>query len=1353
MASDSTTSQTETPGERGTTAPAPRPRRRVLRVAIALLVVLAAVALIGPLVAAPMVRAAAVDGLEQRLVVDARLGELAFDLGGSASLGGLQLDDEQGRRLLELDRAAVDVELGALLSGRYAATVDVSGLRAHIHLDEQGRFDWQSLLRDFDLDADADDEEEDDDQSADDAETLPELALRLDVNDVDLVVHAPDGVTQINALSLRVDVPDLAQTCDLSLGFDLLGPDGAAGRVEVDGEILLAPRGVVDPQTLTGTLGYVVDDVMLQGFAPILSAVMPGWSADGRVEGEGRYELAERLALSGGGRLTVHDVRVLPADLEGTLKLNELSLQTSVVLDETASGTHQVRVELDDAVSVTWNGTTREPLEDGGTANGLLYVAGDVLELSELASPWVSVRDGLQFLGSFTSSVELDLTRGPEGPRDGSLEVLVDVEGLRGRLAEGGFVDLGSLSRFRLDMDSLFDLEAGRAQVERLELSAGTVVASGSGAVSGLPAPGAELQLDQVSVHDARFSGGADLDRLAADLAAVVDTSDWSLGGRLDAALAADSTDEGLLGALRIEGAGLRLGGDGIDFALDTLTVDQVLRPEGERLTWLGELGLESLRWTGSDGAPFVLDGATVTNDGVLDLAAGALDLREVTLSAPGLGLSARVQGTASKDPNTADAPVRADLNVALTLSPGAVSQGLAAQLGGLALSGAPLGGSIDLSVDGQQYGARGRFLSDELIVSLPGEAGAAATVLGQRDVECEFDVAADMGSDAGSVRIERLRAASRTVDALLTGLVSNLDSSAPDAELQLALDADLPHLVSDVRALLPASVDLRSGRLVSRSRISGGGANWALDGTTRLDDIDVRLPPPELEGEGPPQAPTTLVEPSLVLSYAVAAQVPVAPTDPVSQPSPTAGPLIEIDHVDLQSTWVDGRLGGRVQGGESWACQGLRGEFTYVPAQLGALLSPWLPGALSGDEPQSVVLAFDGAVPAGGDVDVLALLGQAVLTIDAGLGRYRAPMIDVGGNLHVDVRDQRAGFSGRLEANGGTLGLDLDLGLDPLGPEPSTLSLELADLGLHAEMQELLSFVHPAFTSIGAKVGGAFAGRADGTFEVVLDTALVSQLLAGDLFGGAALGDGAPGGAAGADLASALASGMSASGTFDMDDVVLSATDLLKDLLDRFDVSDSREIDFQPLSLVIDDGRLSYAAPWVWQFGTTQTNFTGSVGFDRTLDLAWNLPVTERLADKYRVLEPLLGDLISVPLTGTVDAPQLQWNQLLATLPADIIEKAIRDPIDQIIGNTDEDPAELLRIADQLWIEGEVDQARQIYRRLEDEFKFTLVFLLNKKHIERRAEEPKPPKPKDGSGAKGGKKKDGKKKKGKGGG
>jgi len=80
--------------------------------------------------------------------------------------------------------------------------------------------------------------------------------------------------------------------------------------------------------------------------------------------------------------------------------------------------------------------------------------------------------------------------------------------------------------------------------------------------------------------------------------------------------------------------------------------------------------------------------------------------------------------------------------------------------------------------------------------------------------------------------------------------------------------------------------------------------------------------------------------------------------------------------------------------------------------------------------------------------------------------------------------------------------------------------------------------------------------------------------------------------------------------------------------------------------------------------------------------------------------------------------------------------------------GETDEDPARLLAEADGLWEQGREDEARVIYKRLREDFRLSLVYLLNKDHIKDRAEEPKPDKPKKKNKKKG--KKKGKKKKGK---
>jgi hypothetical protein len=169
-------------------------------------------------------------------------------------------------------------------------------------------------------------------------------------------------------------------------------------------------------------------------------------------------------------------------------------------------------------------------------------------------------------------------------------------------------------------------------------------------------------------------------------------------------------------------------------------------------------------------------------------------------------------------------------------------------------------------------------------------------------------------------------------------------------------------------------------------------------------------------------------------------------------------------------------------------------------------------------------------------------------------------------------------------------------------------------------------------------------------------------------------------------------------------------------------------------------DGRLAYAEPWVWRVSGIDTSFTGSLGLDLSLDLAWHVPVTERLVQKHGFLESLAGQTISIPITGSVSAPRLEWDGALKGLAERAakaeLERKAREKLGGLGGILGEGkggdgeggkaatPEELLASADRLWDEGQREQARALYREILDKHKLSLVYALNKKRIKDRADD-----------------------------
>jgi hypothetical protein len=96
------------------------------------------------------------------------------------------------------------------------------------------------------------------------------------------------------------------------------------------------------------------------------------------------------------------------------------------------------------------------------------------------------------------------------------------------------------------------------------------------------------------------------------------------------------------------------------------------------------------------------------------------------------------------------------------------------------------------------------------------------------------------------------------------------------------------------------------------------------------------------------------------------------------------------------------------------------------------------------------------------------------------------------------------------------------------------------------------------------------------------------------------------------------------------------------------------------PTVLVLEKGVLRYDDMQI-DLGQNPVNFRGSIGLDGTLNMTVVLPytLTGRLV---RVGQPEMKDRIVVPLTGTVDKPQLNLQNLVKSQLQDQLLKGLGD-------------------------------------------------------------------------------------------
>jgi hypothetical protein len=673
--------------------------------------------------------------------------------------------------------------------------------------------------------------------------------------------------------------------------------------------------------------------------------------------------------------------------------------------------------------------------------------------------------------------------------------------------------------------------------------------------------------------------------------------------------------------------------------------------------------------------------------------------------------------------------PTLATLDGTWTADPSVLGPRLAVLLGGPALSGERLGGDLAVQLDGDILDAQGSVQAPYLVIDLPADAASEtpARRIVQRDLGLRFDLDADLGA-GDRLEIHSASIESGTARASVAGVLSHLSTpSEQAADMTLEASASLSRLLADLGSLLPLDGWTAEGAATLTGRLARDAGRLSLTSRTDIEGLRVVVPPsPDAEQDA---LPTVITDERLEID--VLAAVDVEPLD------------IDLDHLDLRSSVMRGRLTGRAlglrtllaedaedaadavnaqaAGGEAAVARfaPLDGDFRYVPSRLGALLSPWLPGTLTGEAEEPLIFHVEGPVTG---FDPLALLGSLSADATVGLGTLGLPPgLTTAGTVDVQSASGRAQVKGGLSLNGGRLDLDALLDANPVeaGQAPvSTLHLALDGVQLNQELATLLAHVHPLFAggedSELATVTGLLAGGLDVTWNGPLPTA-----------------DGET------DWLSLLGRSLSATGRLAGDQLALTSSPLLADMLGKLGVPASTELSIAPVEFEVRDGRLAYAEPWAWRVSGVDTSFTGSLGLDFSLDLAWNVPVTERMIERYDSLESLKGQAITIPITGTVSDPKLQWDGVLNDLAgraakAELEQKAKEKlgDLGGILGEGSKDgegatrPEELLAEADRLWDEGKREEARVLYREIRQKHKLTLVYALNKKRIKDRADD-----------------------------
>lgn len=744
-------------------------------------------------------------------------------------------------------------------------------------------------------------------------------------------------------------------------------------------------------------------------------------------------------------------------------------------------------------------------------------------------------------------------------------------------------------------------------------------------------------------------------------------------------------------------------------------------------------------------------------DENVADLEAGSLSLPDFELRSDFLNLDATAL-LSGLNGELAKTQPEGSLQIHVRAEPQVLGERFASFLEGTALSGSPLEGTFKLDGHGERFDFEGELAGEHLSIWLPAEVDASggelrpARSVDQEDYRLVVDVMLQRGVGIELLDLRKLNFRSRTARAELNGGLSNLsDRSRMRADLELSFSSEIERLIADLGALVDFDGYAGKGTLQADYSIKGDEGELGMTGVARIDGLELKLTPPDA---APGSDPIVVSDPKL--SFDLDLTIDTENMDLGIRRCALASEIIWGSLEGQFSNLLAAASGEESQaveavdeaGGEAQITgamvEGLRGEFSYVPDRLGVVLAPWLPGVLSGEKEEKIVFDFTGSLADLSHKPFGSLEGRATF----GLGRFVGSGFDAAGQLSLELDGDAVSAKGDLAANGGTL--NLDTRFDLRGPQSiptdtgaeaqprSWIKLDLSGVKTNPELSPILAMLHPAFAVVDKTRVGSVTGLIDGELELTYDAPLSkAQLDAG--------------------WAALPKLPINGHGRIDIQSASIAGSPLLTQILSALGGSEE-EIDIDPISFIIERGRLRYSKPWQWTISGAKTTFGGSIGLDETLDLSWNILVDEKLVDKHRFLRTFEGETIGIPIGGTAYRPKLELSSTLRSLAAQAAERELRRKLGlgggsadgevgeaegdgaaegagdgdeggilDGLGSNEEKAQKLFEEANTLYEAGKQAEAAVLYKKIRKEYKNTLTYLINKSKIKRRAKKGEP--------------------------
>jgi hypothetical protein len=340
---------------------------------------------------------------------------------------------------------------------------------------------------------------------------------------------------------------------------------------------------------------------------------------------------------------------------------------------------------------------------------------------------------------------------------------------------------------------------------------------------------------------------------------------------------------------------------------------------------------------------------------------------------------------------------------------------------------------------------------------------------------------------------------------------------------------------------------------------------------------------------------------------------------------------VYDLRKVDVEGGFLRGGLTGKVKT-PGPAFEGLRGTFRYHPDKLGAVLKPFMPGALSGAEEKTVAFTLTGTslADAKGEVDVdiprythtgVTVSGKATLGVEKGVVRTRSP----------------------LEVNKGRTDMNATVDLREAKDKPlSTIDFKAKDVDANADMAPFLSSINPIFHT----VNGAVAGKSTADFRLVWT---------------------GPIDPATKDWEKAAKGPLQGSGTLAVKDLVITGSPAVGLIMQAMGEGNELRGELLGTAIQVRDGACHYQNMTL-RLARYELRFTGWVAFDKRMELQVEMPLTPGMRKRYPNLEKYTGQSIKVPLTGTAASPRLDFEKVIQNLIKDAAPALLEDALKKLL-------------------------------------------------------------------------------------